>query len=717
MTALPQDQLYNLLPTLYRLRDADQGEPLRALLAVIGKELQTVEADIDALYDNWFVETAVDWLVPYIGDLLGVRGLYSAPTTTFTQRAYVANTLSYRRRKGTAHVLEDLARDVTGWPARAIEFFEILATTQYMNHIRLFNQVTPDLRDLDQLDRIGTPFERTPRTAEVRHINNRRGKYNIPNIGLFLWRLQSYPLTGVMPRQSLTHACGYHFSPLGNPAPLFNAPLDEQSEVLSPDQSSATGELQVPAPIRRVAFHEDLTAYQTRYATVPINQQPPDSNFYGPRRSLNIIKDGTPVPPINIVCQDLRNWDRPPAGKVAVDAVLGRLTFAVNDEPDSVRVAYNYGFSADLGGGPYPRTMTLSEPDPTIWQVTLNAGDTLAQALNDWAASTNPKGLITIGDSATYDANVTINLPAQGWLVIEAADGERPHFQADSGIFVNAPIAPAPASDAATLKFSGLLIEGHVEVQGKVELTFIDSTLVPGRILNEDGSPAQPDKASLIASSIDVIDLAVTITRCIVGPIRLPAECKSLSLQDSIVDAPARDPQPRVAAIAANDDATQPGPVTTIERCTIFGAVSVKELSLASESIFMQPVKAERRQVGCVRFCHVPKDSRTPRRYHCQPDLAFEKRAKELNVDTLPLAEEEPIRIRVRPEFTRTLYGEPAYMQLAQSCADEIRLGAEDGSEMGVFCSLKQPQREANLRIALDEYLRFGLEAGIFFVT
>jgi len=30
---------------------------------------------------------------------------------------------------------------------------------------------------------------------------------------------------------------------------------------------------------------------------------------------------------------------------------------------------------------------------------------------------------------------------------------------------------------------------------------------------------------------------------------------------------------------------------------------------------------------------------------------------------------------------------------------------------------LKQPQRESNLRIALDEYLRFGLEAGIFFVT
>ena len=96
---------------------------------------------------------------------------------------------------------------------------------------------------------------------------------------------------------------------------------------------------------------------------------------------------------------------------------------------------------------------------------------------------------------------------------------------------------------------------------------------------------------------------------------------------------------------------------------------------------------------------------------------AGKKHAKELNVETLPLSEEEPIRIRVRPEFTRTEYGEAAYAQLGQSCAEEIRMGAEDGSEMGVFNLLKQTQREGNLRIELDEYLRFGLEAGIFFVT
>jgi hypothetical protein len=33
---------------------------------------------------------------------------------------------------------------------------------------------------------------------------------------------------------------------------------------------------------------------------------------------------------------------------------------------------------------------------------------------------------------------------------------------------------------------------------------------------------------------------------------------------------------------------------------------------------------------------------------------------------------------------------------------------------MGVFHDLFQPQREAYLRARLQEYLRFGLEAGVF---
>jgi hypothetical protein len=36
---------------------------------------------------------------------------------------------------------------------------------------------------------------------------------------------------------------------------------------------------------------------------------------------------------------------------------------------------------------------------------------------------------------------------------------------------------------------------------------------------------------------------------------------------------------------------------------------------------------------------------------------------------------------------------------------------------MGAFSQLKQPQRESNLKIRLQEYLPFGLQAGIIYVT
>ena len=36
---------------------------------------------------------------------------------------------------------------------------------------------------------------------------------------------------------------------------------------------------------------------------------------------------------------------------------------------------------------------------------------------------------------------------------------------------------------------------------------------------------------------------------------------------------------------------------------------------------------------------------------------------------------------------------------------------------MGAYHRLYAPQREANLRTRLDEYLRFGLEAGILYAT
>jgi len=60
---------------------------------------------------------------------------------------------------------------------------------------------------------------------------------------------------------------------------------------------------------------------------------------------------------------NLENWKyRPRKDTIAVDPVLGRIAFPPRQLPKKgVRVSYQYGFSADLGGGEYRRQ--LSQPE------------------------------------------------------------------------------------------------------------------------------------------------------------------------------------------------------------------------------------------------------------------------------------------------------------------------------------------------------------------
>jgi hypothetical protein len=132
-----------------------------------------------------------------------------------------------------------------------------------------------------------------------------------------------------------------------------------------------------------------------------------------------------------------------------------------------------------------------------------------------------------------------------------------------------------------------------------------------------------------------------------------------------------------------------------------------------------------------VRFSYVPPQSVTPRHFRCQPDLArqsiednLRQDAKKLSPPPTPTALDAQVQaaqisetLRIKPQFTSLRYGDSGYGQLSQRCAVEIRTGADNESEMGAFNELMQPQRETDLRVRLDEYLRFGLEAGIFYTT
>src|SRR5690606_28641196 len=176
-----------------------------------------------------------DWVVPYIGDLIGYRPLAGIDADVASPRAEVANTIAYRRRKGTALILEQLAGDLTGWPAHVAEFFEQLATTQYMKHLRPHAPATADLRSQAVMRALGGAFNTTAHTPDMRRpqagADRGGGRYNIPNIGIFLWRLLPLPLSGVplLPHPGDASGTRFRLNPLGADLALFRRPRSEAS--------------------------------------------------------------------------------------------------------------------------------------------------------------------------------------------------------------------------------------------------------------------------------------------------------------------------------------------------------------------------------------------------------------------------------------------------------------------------------------------------------
>jgi hypothetical protein len=553
--------LYSLVPAIYRIRDAERGYPLRAFLGLISSQAQLLKTDIDGLWDDLFIETCADWVIPYIGDLVANNPL---PEGVVRRRADVARTIYYRRRKGTLTMLEQLARDVTGWDAHAVAFFEQLGWTQNLNHLRFRMDNSTDpydpyasdrvgtalLRDMDAMDRIGGAFDSTTHTVDVRPPDQLTGWYNIGNIGFFLWRLQSFFMREVTPRRSPAYADGYCFSPIGNPAPLFTQPAP------APQGSQFVTETEVQSPIRRVAFYFHPENYYLQ-PDVFYNDHPSASKsiavYHGSQAIPANLIAGT-----QIVCGDLSNWTPPASGVVAIDVALGRLAFAPGESPgDGLVVSSSYGFSGALGGGPYDRRSVVpveADPGPAIpatvsdptslgavFHVSATGMNTITQAIASWNPAVFPRAVIQIDDNRTYQENLSVAFPAvppppgtpSPVLVIQAGNLQRPTLIGNLTI--------TGGTGAEEFVVNGLLMAGQLQVQGNLGLVeIVHSTLVPGISLDEKGQPTRPDVPSVVADSpADALELL--IDHSITGALRLPEEVTALFVRDSIIDSP--DPQ------------------------------------------------------------------------------------------------------------------------------------------------------------------------------
>lgn len=671
------ETLYELVPAVYRIADYELGGPLRALMGVLEDPYRLLEADIQALYDDWFVETCAPWLVPYIADLVGVRDALDPNGVIPTVRSRVGNALAYSRRKGPAWVLAHAARDVTGWPARAVEYFKVLAQTQDLGDVRPRLGRTADLR-FSRAVVAGTPFDRMARTVEVCGADS-NGRWAADRVGLFLWRLGSYPLTRSEPR-GVRPGC-FTFCPFGADTRLFLPPRTQEPFGTEPSLWD------VPDPITAGLLELVLEE----------SARPGDPWEAGEYPVVRLWAGDGPATAqrCRLGVADLAAWRVPeltePGGpmpaatpRAAVDPELGRIAFLDGARPRWVRADWSYGFSADLGGGPYVRG--ISDPVPGRHAFVTQVGArlreddgaqaaTLDEALAQWAATSHAEGVVRLGSSATHAAPAgTVSIPPGRRLWIVAAPGERPCISGDLLL---------EGVDRAGVILDGVLVDGTVSLAGNLDLTARHCTLGPP----VGGAPGDARRSVVGAAGYTG---TVTLSYAVLGPLGVPSSAAGVTLSDSILAG-------GVYAMASGSSDADGGvsAALTVERSTVFGLVLAQSLS-ATDSIFVDPVLVTDAGTGGLTCCFAPPGSPLLARDRCQPAEGSEW---------------------VRPIFTSRRFGDPSFAQLDADTATSIRTGASDGAEMGAFHLLDTPRREANLRLTVAEFLPNGLEAVISYVT
>ncbi len=567
------ERLWQLLPAVYRSADTDSFDapgPLRELVNRIGTQVAVVRGSIDRLWADQSIETCDDWVIPYIGDLLGTNSVPNLDARD--QRRDVANTVHYRRRKGTLEVLEELADDITGWSAHLVEGFRRLARTRHGLDPALGAAAYPqseaadvatllraegltgsltggpigglaDLRSPHGAALANTAFEEAFHMADLRIGRGATGWFGIPKLLVFLWRLNRFQVSQGTPVAVAGCDGQYVFDPTGRQIPLFLSPQPP------PDSAAPwtpAREWQVPGP---------LTRSLAKATTGSDKNRPPPHPPY----------PDTDMPAFFSLADGWTPGDFWPE--------IGRFTAHPGSPPQPLTVDYCYGFSSMIGAGPYDRTVLGNPPAVLGSDTPVKDGQHLDAALG----SVGQIGTVTIGDSLTYTQLVDVGSSAEPIrsVLVRAGAAVRPVLRPPAGA---APWTLYGGGDAQ-LVLDGLTLAGcDVVLRGAFDTVRLTScTVDPGTAAGGsppvatavDGTPLVPCRI-LIEAAISRLE----VDHCILGPIRtrFGGSVENVTITDSIVQGLPTTTGPSFTAADIFDPALlaagllAPGPVSTALR-------------------------------------------------------------------------------------------------------------------------------------------------------
>jgi hypothetical protein len=216
--ALVAARLYELLPEIYRVQDEPprgQGE-LQAFLRVLAAPLAAVRQNIEELYADLFIDSCNDWVIPYLADMVGTTLVFPDARSN---RMDVRGTVTWRRRKGTPGMLEQMSAELTGVPVVSQEGWKRLLVAQDLNLLRRERTIA-DARDPLLAETARGPLDASFHAADLRAISASAGRYHPRHMVHWVHPTRYFPLVDATPARWTGPGSGpqdhrWTFDPLG----------------------------------------------------------------------------------------------------------------------------------------------------------------------------------------------------------------------------------------------------------------------------------------------------------------------------------------------------------------------------------------------------------------------------------------------------------------------------------------------------------------------